>query len=183
MSDIGEKLTGGPLNETSRGFWGNLKMIRPAAWIVAIILFVGMPALFLLFVFPNAHPDEMAKMPVFLRWFLPFWGGAILMAFVLLIGFVYVDAKRRGMRYLMWTLLAIFIPYTIGIILYFILRDPLPKPCTKCGFMARGAFTFCPSCGSELMPVCKACHKKLEQGWVNCAYCGAPTGAQAQRTA
>lgn len=30
MSDIGEKLTGGPLNETSRGFWGNLKMIRPA---------------------------------------------------------------------------------------------------------------------------------------------------------
>ena len=30
---------------------------------------------------------------------------------------------------MLWTLLAIFIPNAIGIILYFILRDPVPVPC------------------------------------------------------
>jgi hypothetical protein len=180
MSTTGEKLMQGPLHEGSLGFWGNLKMIRPAAWAVAIILFLGMPALFLFIVYPNAHPDEMAKMPEVVRWCLPFLTGALLMAYVLLIGFVYVDAKRRGMRYVMWTLLAVFIPNAIGIILYFLMRDALPTPCPKCGFMTRGPFTFCPSCGTELMRACKVCHKKLEPGWVNCAYCGAPTGAQAR---
>ncbi len=182
MSDIGEKLTGSPLNETSRGFWGNLKMIRPPAWIVAIILFFGFPALFFFVVFPNSHPDEMANMPVALKWLGPFLGGAFLMAGVLLVGFVYVDAKRRGMRYVMWTLLATFIPYAIGVILYFILRDPLPTPCPKCGFMAGAQFSFCPNCGTELMRACKVCHRKLGPGWVVCAYCGAPTDAQVQRT-
>ncbi len=180
MSTAGDKLTQGPLNEGSLGFWGNLRLIRPAAWTVAVILFLGMPALFWGVVYPNSKPDEMAKMPLAVQWCLPFLAGAILMALVLLIGFVYVDAKRRGMRYVMWTLLAIFIPNSIGIILYFLLRDPLPTPCPKCGFMARGVFTFCPNCGVELMRVCKVCHRKLEPGWVNCAYCGAPTGAQAR---
>ncbi len=51
--------------------------------------------------------------------------GMPLFVLVLLIGYVYADAKRRGMRYVMWTLLAIFIPNAIGIILYFVMRDPL----------------------------------------------------------
>jgi hypothetical protein len=182
MSTTGEKLTQGPLHEGSLGFWGNLKMIRPAAWTVAVILFLGMPPLFWFVVFPNAHPDEMEKLPEFAKLCLPILMGAVLMAYVLLIGFVYVDSKRRGMRHVMWTLLAIFIPNAIGIILYFLMRDALPTPCPKCGFMTRGPFTFCPSCGTELMKACKVCHRKLEPGWVNCAYCGAPTGAQGQRT-
>jgi hypothetical protein len=183
MSTTGEKLTQSPLNDGTLGFWGNLKLIRPVAWVVSILLFVGIPPLFYFVVYPSAHPDEMEKMPEVLRICLPFVVGAILLTYVLLIGFVYVDAKRRGMRYVMWTLLAIFIMNGIGIILYFLMRDPLPTPCPKCGFMARSAFTFCPSCGGELMRTCKACHRKLERGWVNCAYCGTPTGAQAQRTA
>jgi hypothetical protein len=182
MSTTGEKLTQRPLNEGSLGFWGNLRLIRPAAWTIAVILFFGMPALFLFVVYPSAHPDEMAKLPETARICLPFLAGAVLMAYVLLIGFVYVDAKRRGMRHVMWMLLATFIPNAIGIILYFLLRDPLPTPCPKCGVSARGAFTFCPSCGTELMRSCKVCHKKLETGWVNCAYCGAPTGVQGLRT-
>jgi hypothetical protein len=178
MSSTGERLTQGPLHEGSLGFWGNLKMIRPAAWTIAVILFLGLPALFFVFVYPNADTHEMARMPDAAKICLPFLAGAVAAAYVLLIGFVYVDSKRRGMRYVMWTLLAIFIPNAIGIILYFLLRDALPTPCPKCGFMTRGPFTFCPSCGTELMKACKVCHRKLEPGWVNCAYCGAPTGAQ-----
>ena len=43
-------------------------------------------------------------------------------------GFIYADAKRRRMRHVMWAWLAL-VPYFIGVILYFILRDPLPTPC------------------------------------------------------
>ena len=60
-------------------------------------------------------------------------GVAFLGAYVLLVGYVYGDARRRGMNHVLWTLLAIFIPNAIGIILYFILRDPVPVPCPTCG--------------------------------------------------
>ena len=51
--------------------------------------------------------------------------GLPLFVLVLLIGYVNADARRRGMRYVMWTWLAILIPNAIGIILYFVLREPL----------------------------------------------------------
>lgn len=163
-------------------FWRNLGMIRPLAWAVAISLFVCMELVFWLAIFPNADPVEMAKMPVGVRALLSTAASAILLIWALLVGFVYVDAKRRGMRYVMWTLLAIFVPNTIGIILYFLLRDPLPSPCPKCAKLVRGSFAFCPHCGAELLRACRVCGKKLEPGWVNCAYCGAPT-AQPTRAA
>ncbi|HUK30773.1 MAG TPA: zinc ribbon domain-containing protein [Candidatus Acidoferrum sp.] len=182
MSSTGDKLMQGPLQEGSLGFWGNLKMIRPAAWTIAIILFLGMPPLFWFFIFPGSDPNEMARMPEIAKLCLPLLMGAFLMTYVLLIGFVYVDAKRRAMRHVMWTLLAIFIPNAIGIILYFLMRDPLPTPCPNCSRLVPRTFSFCPNCGTELMRVCKACRRKLEPGWLNCAYCGTPTGAQAPKT-
>jgi hypothetical protein len=98
-----------------------------------------------------------------------------------LIGFVNGDAKRRRMRYVMWTLLAIFIPNFIGIILYFLLRDPLPQPCGACGKTADGSFSFCPHCGARLGLSCAQCHRPVEAGWVNCAYCGTKLQAPASQ--
>ena len=62
----------------------------------------------------------------------PAWGLAafrglmplVLIPYIALIGYVNADSRRRGMRSLMWTLLAIFVPNALGIILYFVLRDP-----------------------------------------------------------
>jgi RNA polymerase subunit RPABC4/transcription elongation factor Spt4 len=96
----------------------------------------------------------------------------LLVALIAVYGYVCADAKRRGMRYVMWTLLAILIPDAIGIILYFLLRDPLPKPCTNCENMVPKKFAFCPKCGTEVQRACKVCHKPVEAGWSNCAYCG-----------
>lgn len=163
----------------SGGFWRNLEMIRPVAWAIAAVLLVGMWCVMWFAVFPtDRNMATMAAAPKALVALLP---GAFLATFVLLIGFVYADAKRRGMRYLMWTLLAIFVPYTIGIILYFIVRDPLPTPCPKCNYLARGGFLFCPNCGTELLRACRVCHKKIEPGWANCAFCGSPIAAQVQK--
>ena len=78
-----------------------------------------------------------------------------------LLGYVYGDARRRGMRYVMWTLLAFFIPNGIGVILYFILRDPMPTYCSKCGASAKAAHAFCPRlrcqhiAGVRAMPPCR----------------------------
>jgi hypothetical protein len=97
----------------------------------------------------------------------------LLGAFVLLVGYVYGDARRRGMNHVMWTLLAIFIPNAIGIILYFILRDPVPVCCPSCGALARKGHAYCAGCGAAVRPACPQCRQPTEPGWRNCARCGA----------
>jgi hypothetical protein len=171
------------MDQTPRGFWGNLGLIRPTAWVIALVLFFGMQALFWLVIWPHTHPDELEKLSDVGKICLPMLAGAFVAVYVLLIGFVYVDAKRRGMRYVMWTWLTIFVPYSIGVILYFVLRDPMPTPCPKCSRLSAQSFTFCPSCGAELMRTCRVCHKKLGAGWVNCAYCGTSLAGQAGSSA
>jgi len=101
-------------------------------------------------------------------------------AWVLLIGYIYGDSKRRLMRPWLWTLLAIFIPDAIGIILYFILRDPLPFYCSKCGASVNAKFTFCPSCATPLRPTCTQCGRGLERGWAHCPHCGVAAPAANQ---
>jgi len=165
------------------GFWRNVGLIRPPAWIVAGLIFFGMQALFWFVIWPQSHPDELEKLSDVGKIGLPILAGAFLACYVLLIGFVYVDAKRRGMRYVMWTLLATFIGNGIGIILYFLMRDPMPTPCPKCSRLSAQSFTFCPHCGAELMRTCRVCHRKLGQGWSNCAYCGTSLAAQAGSSA
>jgi RNA polymerase subunit RPABC4/transcription elongation factor Spt4 len=94
-----------------------------------------------------------------------------ILAYSALVGFIYADAKRRRMRHVMWAWLAL-VPYFVGVILYFILRDPLPLPCSSCGMEVPQAFAFCPGCGASIHPTCSQCGKSLQKGWANCPYCG-----------
>jgi Double zinc ribbon/Phospholipase_D-nuclease N-terminal len=105
--------------------------------------------------------------------------------YLLLLGYVYGDAKRRGMRSVMWTLLAIFVPYALGFILYFIFRDPLPVFCPHCGASVKSTFVFCPRCAAALRPTCQQCGGVLERGWAHCPHCGSatPSGQAVVRTA
>ena len=98
--------------------------------------------------------------------------GIPLFVLVALVGYVYADARRRGMRYVMWTFLAALIPNAIGIILYFVLRDPLPSTCQKCGAQVGPQFAFCPHCGAALSMACPQCRRAVKPEWRNCAYCG-----------
>ena len=72
----------------------------------------------------------------------------------------------------MWVLLAIFIPNMIGFILYFILRDPILKPCPQCGKGVGPGFAYCPSCGATLAQTCPNCHRTVEPHWSHCGHCG-----------
>ncbi|MFZ0636584.1 MAG: sigma-70 family RNA polymerase sigma factor [Candidatus Acidiferrales bacterium] len=90
---------------------------------------------------------------------------------------------RRGMRHVMWTLLAIFIPDGIGMILYFILRDPPPVTCPSCRSNVLSKYTFCPNCGTSLKPICPQCGKPVELTWSNCGNCGSKLPGITPRTA
>ena len=74
----------------------------------------------------------------------PFELAAAGLGYVLLVGYIYGDARRRGMRYVSWTVLAVLAPSAIGILLYFILREPRQAHCTKCGRSMSPNFAFCP---------------------------------------
>ncbi|MGA7855592.1 MAG: zinc ribbon domain-containing protein [Candidatus Acidiferrales bacterium] len=165
-------------------FRDELKVIPGAARFIAILGYIVATTMFFLLVTLGSQKD-MADLPKVGKFFLTVCPGLILAIWVLLIGYVYGDSKRRGMRHVMWTLLAIFIPNMIGVILYFILRDPLMKKCPGCGESAKSGFTFCPRCGTALQPTCPNCGRAVELGWSNCPHCGTrlPSGTVQVRTA
>lgn len=138
------------------------RVIPIAAWVVAVVLFV--PAL-LATVVALSHNSAGFAIPISLLCL-------VLSGYALIVGYVHGDAKRRGMRHVMWTWLAILIPNGIGIILYFVLREPLTHYCIKCGAAVRHQFAYCPSCGTEMAAACPQCHKVMEAGWSHCAFCG-----------
>jgi RNA polymerase subunit RPABC4/transcription elongation factor Spt4 len=152
-------------------FRNELRVIPRAAWGVGIFLYLAI-AIGLTVAIHFSGGQEFQGMPAPVKLLFPFIVSLLIFVPAALIGYVNGDAKRRGMRYVMWTLLAILVPDAIGIILYFILRDPLPKPCTGCGTVVRPGFAFCPKCGTEVRPACSSCGKAIEPDWLNCAYCG-----------
>jgi hypothetical protein len=142
-------------------------VIPPITWAIAVLVFLIMFTLLTWLI------GQSSDVPLPVRILVPIVPPLLMAAFTVLIGYVYGDARRRGMRYVMWTLLAIFIPDGIGVILYFILRDPVPCYCSKCGSPAKQGYAFCPSCGASILPACSQCHRAGQPGWSHCAWCGA----------
>ena len=111
-------------------------------------------------------PDDMGRM------IIPLLAGVVVAGYVLLIGYIYGDARRRGMRYVLWTFLAVLAPSAIGILLYFILREARQVHCTKCGCSVSPNFAYCPRCGETMSATCVRCHRVAQPGWSHCAWCG-----------
>ena len=145
-------------------FMSELRIIPRLVWLIALLLAAGMGVLFLKG--PRFGPLGRIEM-AFIG-----WGILIFFAWVVLIGYIYADSRRRGMRHILWTLLSIFIPYFIGAILYFVLRDPMLISCPSCSVPCRSTYVFCPGCGAELAPSCPECKRAVEPRWNRCAYCG-----------
>jgi hypothetical protein len=147
-----------------------LRIIPGTAWVVGIAFYIVTATLLVFVVSPTDR--ELSHWSLGGRVVLLYGFCLVLLIWVLLIGYVYADAKRRGMRYVMWTWLAILVPNAIGIILYFALREPLPIPCPRCAAPAKPGFVFCPACGTPMQPACPNCRRAVEPGWSNCPHCG-----------
>jgi predicted RNA-binding Zn-ribbon protein involved in translation (DUF1610 family) len=139
------------------------RVIPVPAWITAGSIF-AVTFLVLNLVITDAPPP----IHILLTIIVPVAAGA----YALLVGYIFGDARRRGMRYVMWTLLTIFLANGVGAILYFILRDPLPGYCSACGSMMHHGYAYCPRCGTNMLPACGNCRRVSQPGWSHCAYCG-----------
>jgi hypothetical protein len=149
-----------------------LRVIPLTARIIALAFYIGLATLIHFLISSDRGPHGMATWPLIGQLAFNFLLPIMPLITILFYGYIYGDAKRRGMRYVMWTLLAIFVPYVIGILLYFILRDPLPSDCPNCHSPVLAKFAFCPNCGTGVRPSCPQCGKSIERGWANCGYCG-----------
>ena len=152
-------------NEKQTGFSAEIKIIPPWAWTLAGIGFASTQILFNL-------GDFGPLRAIWPRALLGLLAGTIFGSYLLFIGYISSDARRRGMSALLWTLVAILIPNGLGILLYFILRQPQRKGCPQCGSDIRTEFNFCPVCSNKLSPSCPNCQRIVGGNDAYCPYCG-----------
>jgi len=78
--------------------------------------------------------------------------GIALAIWLLCLGFVFADARRRAMRPFLWVLVAALFPHLLGFLLYFVMRHPIAATCTQCGMTVPNYQRFCSWCGTPLVP-------------------------------
>jgi hypothetical protein len=79
--------------------------------------------------------------------------GIVIAIWLLCLGFVFADARRRGMRAAGWTLVAMLMPNLLGFLFYFVMRLPLAAPCVSCGRAIPVDQPFCSWCGTSRAPL------------------------------
>ena len=163
-----------PRDETQTGLTVEIGVVPPWAWALAGIAFVAAQWFFNI---PLAHHSDAP--PAWARALLGLVAGIGAGCFLLLIGYINRDAKRRAMSPLLWTIVAIIIPNALGIILYFILRQPRSSACPQCGNAIQTGFNFCPRCSYKLSPSCPQCQRVVGMNDVYCPYCGTAVRNQA----
>lgn len=100
---------------------------------------------------------------------------AILLIAVLLAVYVYRDARRREMNAPLWTLIVVFAPGFIGLIIYLLVRGSHSDlSCPNCYKPVKSNFAVCPHCGTKLRPSCPNCFTPVEPGWSLCPQCAQP---------
>jgi RNA polymerase subunit RPABC4/transcription elongation factor Spt4 len=99
---------------------------------------------------------------------------ACLSCLFFMLGYVYRDAKRRGMHPALWTLLVLILSggyFFIGLIIYLLVREPLPYTCPQCAASVNARFNFCPHCKYNLHPACPQCQREVSDDDKFCPYC------------
>ncbi len=97
-----------------------------------------------------------------------------LSVFLMFIGYVNRDAKRRGMNSTLWTLLVVVLSpgwLALGFFIYFLMREPLPYNCPQCSATVGARFNYCPNCKCNLRPSCPQCKREVGELDKFCPYC------------
>jgi hypothetical protein len=170
-------------------FWNEFKIVP--RWLVGTVavLFIIAQAIALLVNLKfngDIFPPELRNNPALASLALAgiVTGVSLVCASIIfLIGYINRDAKRRGMNSGLWTFLVIvLLPayLAVGIIVYFLMREPLPYNCPQCGTTVGARFNFCPHCKCNLHPSCPQCKHEVVESDKYCPYCGQELGATAR---
>ncbi len=126
----------------------------------------------------GTFPPELGNQPLLASLAL---GGLIAVMAILIsatlfmFGYVYRDAKRRGMHPVLWTIVVLILSPSfgvLGLIIYLLVREPLPFPCPQCATSVSARFNFCPNCKTNLHPACPHCQREVADTDKFCPYCG-----------
>jgi hypothetical protein len=121
--------------------------VKRWAWvIVGCVLLIG------LVVGYHAADQGAALRTMFIYGSAGLFGGVVIATWLVCLGFVFADARRRAMRPVLWVLVAALFPHLLGFLLYFVLRQPIASPCTHCGQAIPLNQQFCAWCGTPQTP-------------------------------
>lgn len=155
----------GQANDSKQGD-SELHLIPTWSILLAIVVFCVTQ-----YVFHGVLPHHRGEL---LPWriFAGFSSGAALSTYILLIGYVSGDVKRRNMSAPLWLLLVILMPGGIGAVVYFLLRQPILSRCPHCNTEIPSSYHFCPQCQFQIAPVCGQCYRGVQTTDVYCTQCG-----------
>lgn len=157
-------------NESSTRFMDEVRIISPWTFFVAFLIFALVMAAVAFATLTDTSGSTVPPLLVLAP--LGLIAGTAMACYTLLLGYINRDAGRRGMSRLAWTLVAVLVPYALGIVLYFVLRKPRLQNCPKCNTVIEPAFGFCPSCRYRLTPACPHCQRGVQAGDKFCPFCG-----------
>lgn len=143
-----------------------LSMIPWWSVVLAVLAFAGAQYL-IHFVLPH-HKPEMLPM----RLLMGYSWGTLFASYMLLIGYVSRDVRRRRMPAGLWMLIVTMMPGGIGAVVYFLLRQPMMSRCPHCSSEIASSCHFCPQCQFQMAPVCGQCFRGVEITDVYCKQCG-----------
>jgi hypothetical protein len=167
-------------------FWNELRIIPRWLFVLAAMLYVLALVIALTVNMAQSHnpngnemfPPELRDNPALAQLAL---SGLVTLAalcfafFIFMIAYVNRDASRRGMNSALWTLMVIiFLPTwgLIGLVVYLLMREPLPYPCPECATTVNARFNFCPNCKCNLHPACPQCKREVGELDKFCPHCG-----------
>jgi hypothetical protein len=145
-----------------------LKLIPRWSVAAAALAFVGM--LYVFWVIVPAHRHH--QLPFGLRLYFALSWSALSALYMLMVGYISRDTRRRGMRARLWIVVCLVLPGGIGSVLYFLLRAPLVTLCPACGTRVQFEFHFCPQCAYELSASCRRCYSTMGLTDRFCVQCG-----------
>jgi len=151
---------------TAEGGDAELTMIPRWSIVLAILVFAATQ-----YLFHGVLPHHKADL---LPWriLMGYSTGTAFASYVLLVGYVSRDVKRRNMSPALWLLIVILMPGGIGGVVYFLLRQPILSRCPHCTTEVTSSFHFCPQCQFQMAPVCGRCFRGTEITDVYCTQCG-----------
>jgi RNA polymerase subunit RPABC4/transcription elongation factor Spt4 len=155
------------INQTSTRSKDEIRIFAPWAYYLFTSILLIVAVLFVTIVGRDHNAPRLV-----VRFLLGVLAGTVLGCYAVLIGYINQDSGRRGMSRVLWTLMAIFVPNGLGIVLYFVLRKPRTTHCPQCDAEVEPGFRFCPRCQNRLQPTCPHCQRSVDPNNKFCPYCG-----------
>ncbi len=158
-----------PAEEPFPSLSSELRLIPRWSFAAAALAFVGIFYVFWVIV-PRSHPHH--QLPSGLRVYFAFTWSSLSALYMLMVGYIWRDTARRGMRARFWIALCLVLQGGIGAVLYFLLRQPLVALCPACSTRVQAEYHFCPQCMYQLSASCQRCYSTMGLTDRFCVECG-----------